>query len=85
MLFAHARWAVWMSRGVQIMRFYVSRSGALMPRWAALDVGLGGENASEFTGAYDAAGNLVVHNFPGGWTASSTFDIEGNEKSQMLL
>ncbi|WP_344769842.1 RHS repeat-associated core domain-containing protein [Aeromicrobium panaciterrae] len=49
----------------------------------AMDVGLGGDNDSAFTGAYDAAGNLVEQNSPGGWKTLSTFDIEGSEKSQI--
>ncbi|GAA3515735.1 hypothetical protein GCM10022234_08520 [Aeromicrobium panaciterrae] len=49
----------------------------------AMDVGLGNDNDSAFTGAYDAAGNLFEQNSPGGWKTLSTFDIEGSEKSQI--
>jgi RHS repeat-associated protein len=41
----------------------------------ALDVGVGG--LSRFTGAYDAAGNLVSQTYPNGMTASTTFDNTG--------
>lgn len=44
----------------------------------AVDVDLDGVGADEFTGAYDANGELVEQHYPGGLEAYWTYDLDGN-------
>lgn len=46
-----------------------------------VDVGLDSDAEGVFTGAYDAAGNLIEQNYPGGIQAVSTFDINGTQQT----